>query len=76
MSELTKRPKEKVPMTEREMAAEESSISPICPTNILVNELVPYRHNKLNTTGPAIFHIFTVSVQSTDLASFKFFTGA
>ena len=36
------KPKEKVPMTVRAMVTAESSTLPMCPTNILVTELVPY----------------------------------
>lgn len=61
---------------EREIATADSSTSPMCPTKMLVNELVPYWQRMLNAIGAAIFHILTVSIQNTALASRKLLTGA
>jgi hypothetical protein len=72
----TMKPKEKVPMTEREIETAESWISPMWPTKMLVTELIPNWHKMLKAMGPAIFHVFTVSLQKTRRTSPTVLAGA
>lgn len=61
------KPKAKVPMTELMREIAESSMSPRCPTKMLVIEFVPYWHHMLKTIGSAMSHILLLSIQNTSL---------
>lgn len=72
----TRKPKEKVPMTEREIETAESSTSPMWPTKMLVTELTPYWQMTLKPIGAAINHSFADSVHKTRFTSLQVLAGA
>lgn len=72
----TRKPKEKMPMTEREMETAESSISPMCPTKTMVMKLTPNWQMASKATILANIHNFPDSVDKTRFTALQVLAGA